>query len=165
MVALALIVPSTVGEWDWNSIFQRLFTLFLWIALTAACYQLLHKPRTYSVAAAIAALLIAATSYKTLQATEFHLGVCLLGPRMTILQSPIEQYASQNISLQLAHHFLGNAPEAEKCGELCRVLRQYTNVRDAETTAKVRLVDTLVPTAGERPNVFIFVIDSLRPDY
>ena len=34
-----------------------------------------------------------------------------------------------------------------------------------ETTAEVRLVDTLVPTAGDRPNVFIFVIDSLRPDF
>ena len=27
LVPLALIVPSTVGEWDWNSVFQRLFTL------------------------------------------------------------------------------------------------------------------------------------------
>jgi hypothetical protein len=164
LVPLALIVPSTVGEWDWNSVFQRLFTLFLWIALTAACYRLLHKPRTYSVAATIAALLIAATSYKTLQATEF-LWASSLGPTNDDVEISIEQYASQNISLQLADHFLGNAPEAEKCGELCRVLRQYTNVRDAETTAKVRLVDALVPTTGERPNVFIFVIDSLRPDF
>lgn len=164
LVPLALIVPSTVGEWDWNSVFQRLFTLFLWIALTAACYRLLHKPRTYSVAATVAALLIVATSYKTLQATEF-LWASSLGPTNEDIAISIEQYAAQNISLQLADHFLGNAPEAEGCGELCRVLRQYTNVRDAETTAKVRLVDTLVPTTGERPNVFIFVIDSLRPDF
>jgi phosphoglycerol transferase MdoB-like AlkP superfamily enzyme len=164
LVPLALIAPSTVGEWDWNSVFQRLFTLFLWIALTAACYRLLHKPRTYSVAATIAAFLLAATSYKTLQATEF-LWASSLGPTNDDVAISIEQYASRNISLQLADHFLGNAPEAEKCGELCRVLRQYTNVRDAETTATVRLVDTLVPTTGERPNVFIFVIDSLRPDF
>ena len=45
------------------------------------------------------------------------------------------------------------------------MLREYTNVRDADTTAEVRLVDTLVPATGDRPNVFIFVIDSLRPDY
>ncbi len=164
MVALALIVPSIVGEWDWNSVVQRLFTLVLWIAFTAACYRILHRPRIYSFAATIAVLLIAATSYKTLQATEF-IWASSLGPTNDDVALSIERYASQNISLQLADHFLGNAPETEKCGDLCRVLREYTNVRDAETTAAVRLVDTLVPAAGERPNVFIFVIDSLRPDY
>jgi hypothetical protein len=164
MVALALIVPSTVGEWDWNSIVQRLFTLVLWIAFTAACYRILHRPRIYSFAATIAVFLIAATSYKTLQATEF-IWASSLGPTNDDVALSIERYASQNISLQLADHFLGNAPEAEKCGDLCRVLREYTNVRDAETTAEVQLVDTLVPAAGDRPNVFIFVIDSLRPDY
>ena len=164
MVPLALIVPSTVGEWDWNSVIQRLFTLVLWIAFTAACYRILHRPRTYSAAATIAVLLIAATSYKTLQATEF-IWASSLGPTNDDVAISIERYASQNISLQLADHFLGNAPETEKCGDFCRVLREYTNVRDAETTAQVRLVDTLVPTAGDRPNVFIFVIDSLRPDF
>ncbi len=164
MVALALIVPSTVGEWDWNSVIQRLFTLALWIVLTTACYRIMHRPRTYSSAATIAILLIAATSYKTLQATEF-IWASSLGPTNDDVAISIERYASQNISLQLADHFLGNAPEAEKCGDLCHVLREYTNVRDAQTTAEVRLVDTLVPAAGNRPNVFIFVIDSLRPDF
>jgi Sulfatase len=164
LVPLALILPSTVGEWDWNSVIQRLFTLLLWIALTAVCYRILQRPRTYSVAATIAVLLIAGTGYKTLQATEF-IWASPLGPTNEDVAISIERYASQNISLQLAHHFLGNAPEPEKCGELCRVLRQYTNVRDAETTAEVRLVDPLVPTAGDRPNVFIFIIDSMRPDF
>lgn len=164
LVPMALIVPSTIGEWDWNSVIQRLFTLVLWIFLTTACYRILHRPRTYSAAATIAVLLITATSYKTLQATEF-LWASSLGPTNQDVAISIERYAAQNISLQLADHFLGNAPETERCGELCRVLRQYTNVRDAETTAEVRLVDTLVPTTGDRPNVFIFVIDSLRPDF
>ena len=164
LVPLALIVPSTVGEWDWNSVIQRVFTLALWIVFTAACYRILHRPRTYSVAATIAVFLIAGTSYKTLQATEF-LWASSLGPTNDDIAISVDRYASQNISLQLADHFLGNAPEAEKCGDFCHVLREYTNVRDAETTAEVRLVDTLVPATGDRPNVFIFVIDSLRPDY
>ncbi|MGB9123701.1 MAG: sulfatase-like hydrolase/transferase [Candidatus Angelobacter sp.] len=164
MAGLALIVPSTVGEWDWNSVIQRLFTLAFWIVLTTACYRILHRPRTYSTAATIAILLIAATSYKTLQAAEF-IWASSLGPTNEDVAVSIERYASQNISLQLADHFLGNAPEAEKCGDLCHVLREYTNVRDAETTAEVRLVDSLVAAVGERPNVFIFVIDSMRPDY
>jgi hypothetical protein len=161
---LALILPSTVGEWDWNSVFQRLFTVILWIAVTAACCRIFQRPRTYSVAAIIAVLLIAGAGYETLRATEF-IWASPLGPTNEDVAISIERYATQNISLQLAHHFLGNAPATEKCGELCRVLRQYTNVRDAETTAEVSLVDPLVPTAGDRPNVFIFVIDSMRPDF
>jgi len=109
LVPLALIVPSTVGEWDWNSVIQRIFTLVFWIALTAACYRILHRPRTYSAAAMIAVLLIAATSYKTLQATEF-IWASSLGPTNDDIAISIERYASQNISLQLADHFLGNAP-------------------------------------------------------
>jgi membrane-anchored protein YejM (alkaline phosphatase superfamily) len=124
-----------------------------------------QRPRTtHSVAATIAVLVIFGTGYKTLQATEF-IWASPLGPTNEDIAISIELYASQNISLQLAHHLLGNSPEAEKCGDLCRVLRQYTNVRDAQTTAEVRLVDPLTPTTGERPNVFIFVIDSMRPDY
>lgn len=164
LAPVALIVPSTLGEWDWNSVIQRLFTLLLWIVLTAACHRILHRPRNYSVPAILAVLLIAGAGYKTLQATEF-IWASPLGPTNEDVDISIERYASQNISLQLAHHFLGNAPETEKCGELCRVLREYTNVRDNATSAQVRLVDTLLPAAGDRPNVFIFVIDSMRPDY
>lgn len=164
LAVLALIVPSTVGEWDWNSAIQCLLTLLLWIGMTAACYRIFHRPRTYSVAATFAVLLIAGAGYKALQATEF-LWASPLGPTNQDVAITMERYASQNISFQLADHLLGNAPEAEKCGEFCRVLRQYTNVRDAETSAEVRLVYPLVPTAGDRPNIFIFVIDSMRPDF
>ena len=162
--ALALIVPSTVAEWDWNSVIQRLFTMLLWIGMTAACYRIFHRPRTYSVAATFAVLFVAGAGYKALQATEF-LWASALGPTNQDVAVTIEHYASQNISLQIADHFLGNGPEAEKCGEFCRVLRQYTNVRNAETSAEVRLVDPLVPTASDHPNIFIFVIDSMRPDF
>jgi arylsulfatase A-like enzyme len=76
----------------------------------------------------------------------------------------MEKYAGQDVSFQLAHHVLGNRRE-ERCGDLCRILRQYTNIRDAHTSTEVKLVDPLLPSHGDRPNIFIFVIDSLRPDY
>ncbi|MGH9570618.1 MAG: sulfatase-like hydrolase/transferase, partial [Candidatus Angelobacter sp.] len=77
----------------------------------------------------------------------------------------LERYASENISFQLAHHLLGNAPEAAKCGELCRILREYTNVRNASTTAEVKLSDPLIAATRQRPNIFVIVVDSMRPDY
>src|SRR5262249_6607293 len=76
-----------------------------------------------------------------------------------------ERYASQNTSFQLAHHALGNAPSQQACADLCRLLREHTNIRDAEIKTELKLVDALIPASGPRPNIFLLVIDSLRPDY
>jgi arylsulfatase A-like enzyme len=64
----------------------------------------------------------------------------------------------------LAHHTLGNG-RGEACGDLCRILREYTNIRDKHARTDVQLVDHLTPTSEQRPNIFVFVIDSMRPDY
>ena len=164
LLASALVLPSTVSEWDWNSVIQRAFTLLLWLALAAVLHRLLHRPQIYSIPAVLAVLLISTCSYKALQWTAF-LWSKPLGPTNEDVLASIENYSLQNVSLQLAHHALGNAPETEKCGDLCRIMRQYTNIRNAQTTTEVKLVDSLVPSAGEHPNIFIFVIDSMRPDY
>src|SRR5207302_8238889 len=63
-----------------------------------------------------------------------------------------------------AHHILGNSRN-EVCGDLCRILRENTNVRDTRVHNDLQFVDQLTPTKGERPNIFVFVIDSMRPDY
>jgi len=163
-IALTLPLPYLVVDWDWNSLIQRICTLLLWGILSAGFYQILGRRRTYSVPAILAVILIAGFSYKALQATEF-IWARPLGTGDEDVAASIEQYGSRNISLQLADHLLGNAPATEACGELCRVLRQYTNVRNATTSTEIKLVDPLVPTSGQRPNIFIFVVDSMRPDY
>ena len=67
-------------------------------------------------------------------------------------------------SFLLAHHMLGNS-RGEVCGDLCRIMREYTNVRDTRTNTEVRLVDNLSMTQSARPNIFVFVVDAMRPDY
>jgi len=59
---------------------------------------------------------------------------------------------------------LGNARH-EVCGDLCRILRENTNIRDIPARTDVQLADSLASTKSERPNIFVFVIDSMRPDY
>src|SRR5205807_3261573 len=51
------------------------------------------------------------------------------------------------------------------CEELCLTLRQYTNIRHAAAKTELSLVAQLTTTLEKRPNIFIIVIDSLRPDY
>lgn len=162
--AIAVFVTPRISEWDWNGLFQRIATLFIWVAFSSAFYFLWPSRRTYSQWAILAVLLVTAFSYKGLQAAEIFWAKPLGATDEDIGRS-MELYASKNTSFELAHHLLGNSPEADECGELCRILRQYTNIRDASTNAEVRLADPLLPTKQDHPDVFVIIVDSMRPDY
>ncbi len=161
LVAMAL--PTLIAGSDWNGVLQTTFTLIFWMVLGVCAYRLRPQRRQYSSATILGILLFAGVGYKTLQATAIFWGRPL-GTTDDDVARAMETYAGTDASFQLAHHLLGNGRQAP-CGDLCRILRQYTNIRDAQATTEVRLVDTLAPAAGMRPNIFILVIDSMRPDY
>ncbi len=161
--ALAIAMPTLVGGGDWNGVQQSTFTILFWIVLSLCVYTLRPRRKRYSAATILAVLLLAGFSYKALQATDIFWARAL-GSTDDDVARAMETYAGQDTSFQLAHHILGNAREMP-CGDLCRILRQYTNIRDAEAKTDVSLVDDLVATTTQRPNIFILVIDSMRPDY
>src|SRR5262249_31873633 len=162
--ALALVLPSTIGQWDWNGLFQWMFTLLLWFAVTA-CFYALARPRApYSWPAIVAVLLVTGAAYKMTQTADVVWGKSL-GPTGEDIGHAFEQYASLDLSFRFAHHLLGNSSPEDSCEDLCRILRSYTNVRDAKTTRQIEFVDHLVPTTGKRPNIIMIVVDSLRPDF
>jgi hypothetical protein len=159
----AVALPTLIAGGDWNGVLQHAFTLLFWISLSVCVYVLRPRRASYSVVNIVAVLLLSGFTYKALQATDIFWGKPL-GATDDDIARALETYAADNISFQMAHHILGNERETP-CGDLCRIMRQYTNIRDAEARTEVNLVDHLLPTQGERPNIFIFVIDSVRPDY
>ena len=163
LTASAVAMPTLVGGGDWNGVQQSTFTILFWIVLSFCVYTLRPRRKRYSVATILAVLLVAGFSYKALQATDIFWGRAL-GSTDDDVARAMEIYAGQDTSFQLAHHILGNSREMP-CGDLCRILRQYTNIRDAEAKTDVSLVDDLVASTTQRPNIFILVIDSMRPDY
>jgi len=160
---LAMALPTLIDGSDWNGVLQNTFAIFFWIVLSLCVYTLRPRRTRYSAATILAVLLLAGFTYKALQATEIFWARAL-GSTDDDVARALDTYAAQDASFQLAHHILGNARES-RCGDLCRILREYTNIRDAEAKVDVRLVDDLVPTKARRPNIFILVIDSMRPDY
>jgi hypothetical protein len=160
---LAVALPTFIGGGDWNGVIGGTFTIFFWITLSVCAYSIRPRRGNYSLAAMLAVLVLAGAGYKALQATEIFWAKPL-GATDDDVSRALDNYAAQDASFALAHHILGNTREAP-CGDLCRILREYTNIRDAEARTDLRLVDPLVPTTSERPNILVFVIDSMRPDY
>jgi hypothetical protein len=161
---VALVLPTLVGGGDWNGIIQGTFTLLFWGVLSFCIFRLRPKLERYWVREVFAALLLSLLLYGALQATNIYWAKPL-GATDDDIQRSIETYAARDASFNLASRLLGKGPRSEPCGELCRILREYTEVRGAQARFDLKLVDPLVATRGERPNIFLFVIDSMRPDY
>lgn len=163
LVVVALMSRSLIGGEDWNGIVGRTWALTFWIAMSLCAYRLRPVRKNYSAAVILATLFVGAFVYKSLQFTEIFWSKPL-GSTEDEISLTLEEYGGRDASFQLAHHVLGNSRQ-EGCGDLCRILREYTNIRDTHISQGVKLVDDLRPTQGARPNIFIFVIDSMRADY
>jgi arylsulfatase A-like enzyme len=160
---LAIAFPYMIGEADWSGFLQSTVTFLLWITVSVCLFRLGPARARYSAVVVLAVLAASATLYKGLQASEIFWSRPL-GSTDDEISLTLEAYAGQDNSFQLAHHILGNSRH-EVCGDLCRILRENTNIGDARVRGDVQLVEHLIPARGEWPNIFVFVIDSMRPDY
>jgi hypothetical protein len=164
LAIVALALPTLVGGGDWNGIIQGTFTLLFWGVFSLCFFRLLPLHEKYSVRAVFVTLLLSVLLYEALQATNIYWAKPL-GATDDDIERSFETYAARDASFNLASRLLGKGPRSEPCGELCRILREYTEIRGAQARFDLKLVDPLVATRGERPNIFVFVIDSVRPDY
>jgi Sulfatase len=162
-VLAALAVPSLLGGGDWNGLYQGTFTLLLWIVLTLCTFCLWPPRRTYELRTIAAVVILSVVAYKGLQITQLFWAKPV-GATEDEIQRGFANYAVRDVSFSLTNRLLGNG-HSETCGDLCRILREYTEVRDAKATRDLELVNPLTPVSGKRPNIFLFVIDSVRRDY
>jgi hypothetical protein len=161
---VALGLPTLVGGGDWNGVIQGTFTLLFWGVVSFCIFSLRPAHGNYSLKTVFVALLLSVLLYEAVQATNIYWAKPL-GATDDDIERSIENYATRDASFNLAYRLLGKGPRSEPCGELCRILREYTEIRGAQARFDLKLVDPLVTTRGERPNIFLFVIDSMRPDY
>jgi sulfatase-like protein len=164
ITACAVILPGYLAQWDWNGVLQRMLTFTEWATLAVAVALLPAQRRKYSTPALIAIILLALFGYKGLQATEIFWGK-RLGTTDYEIGQTMGKYASEDFSFQVTHRLLGNAPEEFACADLCRILRAYTNVPPTRLSRPADLVQPLTQRPGPAPNIFIIVMDSMRPDY
>jgi hypothetical protein len=163
LVLIALAFPVLIRGGDWNGLLQVTFATVFWMVLTVALYRMRGAPQRYSISAVVAALLFTCFAYWALRESALAWARPLGATEEEIARS-MEVYAARNASFGVAQSVLESG-RSEDCGDLCRILRQHTNIRNFQVRKESNLVADLAPARGVRPNIFIFVIDSLRPDY
>jgi glucan phosphoethanolaminetransferase (alkaline phosphatase superfamily) len=163
LVAIALVVPQSLAEADWNNVLESAFILLFWIVLSLCAYGLRPSRRSYSVPAILAILLVGGFAYWWLTASAF-VWASQLGPDEDDLTTALQDYSNRSVSFDLATIAMRGGRYAE-CNALCKTIRQNTNIPEPEAKSDVLLAGQLVPAQGDRPNIFIIVVDSLRQDY
>jgi arylsulfatase A-like enzyme len=167
VIVLAITLLALGSHWlideDWNGFVESTTALIFWVAMSLCLYRLRPVRANYSAVVIVGVLLAGIFVYKGLQATEIFWSKSL-GSTDDEISLKLESYGTGDASFLLAHHMLGNG-RSEVCGDLCRIMREYTNIRDTRTNTQVRLVANLSRTQSDRPNIFVFVVDAMRPDY
>ncbi len=164
LIALAIYVSLAIDPGDdWNGIVHKIFALLLWAAVAFSVCRLRSLQKQYKMTTILAIALATCGVYETLNHSK-RVWAADIGANKAEILREIDNYSAQNTSFGLVDNMLGNQ-QAEPCDAGCKTLRQYSNIRNATIAHELRLVDNLLPTQGPKPNIFILVIDSLRPDY
>ena len=163
---LGYVAASRVSGLDWNFDLQRLSVAVAWIATFGCVHALMpagaHTRPALLVVPAVLVLGIYAIALRVERTPSAHAS----------LETALDQYAAINVSLRLLDDAAWRQPEAVAQGtdnphEFYDYLRANTNIGPGRKVDPVTIdfVRPLVAAATTKPNVFLFVIDSLRRDY
>lgn len=173
IAVLAYAIPVNIATTDWNSLIQHLSVIMVWILSFTFFWKVRRgaRGRQYSVLVLLFIATASVGSYKALNLSRPGLANFLRDQNLDA-DSLLEQYAGYDISFGVARKILSPAevdpdesrPERDAFYQL---LQQNTEISSAIKLepAHINLVDELKPAPDKKPNIFIFVIDSLRRDY
>ena len=166
LLLAAYLVTVNAAAMDWNYVAQKSSALMLWLITFAVIYRL--SPEGVASARTVPLLLLGALAvlgcHKVLLASEGHLLAAMAAGSREIRDSE-ERYAALNPSYQLLRDMLAK-PRVDS--GYYQFLNRNTNISRAVRVdpAEVRLTSSIRPaSAPPLPNIFLFVVDSMRRDY
>jgi hypothetical protein len=160
LAAAAFVLASATAVMDWNFLGQKLTALLIWALAFAAFLAIApsvpRRPRAAASYLAVAVLVLGA--FKGLAATA---GVDVA--------TSVDRYAGRDPSFKVLRDLLTRPRGAASRDDSAfyRYLQERTNIPRSVRIdpVDVRFVPVVSSSPGPKPNVFIFVIDSLRRDY
>ena len=167
LVLVAYRIPLALGPTDWDFVLQKLAVVLVWIAAIG----LFHWGGTWvqgrSARAAAAIVFICAgvglAGFKVSALSDTRAGNGAPGDWIALM----DNYAGADISFKTAYDVLSRSVDNEAHDGFYEFLQQNSNIRGNAVAGPpdIELVDNLKPTSGVKPNIFFFVIDSMRRDY
>ena len=161
LVATAYSIPVLIGRADWDFVLEKIATIVVWVlalqVVGRSGIRMRSRPATLTVF-----LLggIAAGGYEYVRHKLDNLET------QAVWTSALDAYSGADISFKTAYSILSPSFDNRRYQDFYRFLKQRTNLgREASVgPADTRLVTSLQASRGPTPNVFLFVIDSLRRD-
>ncbi len=169
-----LLLASVLAGWalvrtakfDWEYMIQTLILVAVWVLAFAFFYTVTpaneHRRSELLVIFASTVLCF----YLIFSVLESN-SQTRIGNRLASIHESLEQYADYDVGFRLAHRVL--SPQKTSAGDevLYSFLAGNTNIPRSVRTdpVDINLAGRLTPTSGPKPNIFVFVIDSLRRDY
>jgi membrane-anchored protein YejM (alkaline phosphatase superfamily) len=158
LCAGAYAIPVLFGARDWDFVLQKTSVLLLWtFALAAFCWADIRW-RIKKPAAIIAVVLVVLAC----DAAALRLASATTQNRWS---DSLESFAGSDISFKTAYALVARSVETNNYNAFYDFLKSRTNIREPERPVDLSLVSNLHPSAGAKPNIFIFVIDSMRRDF
>jgi hypothetical protein len=163
-----LVAASAIAAWmlisvstiDWEHLIQRLLMAAIWAGGFSFFYLTAPTPRDRSSNS----LIIAAAALGCL-----YLGFISLPPKWQLSagKQALDEYAGYDVSFSLTRAILSPPAVVADEDSFYAFLVQNTNIPRSSRSEPVdiNLAGKLIQTPGPKPNIFIFVIDSLRRDY
>lgn len=163
LFAAAYAIPALLGQTDWDFVLQRMAVLAVWLLVLQIVYWTGFRARGRAEWIALMLVITACAAGFARYGKS-----ALYNPAVSSNSRDfLETYAGADISFKTAYDVLSWSVHDKAYGRFYEFLKQHTNLGPDTPVKPVDLpiVSDLRPTPGPKPNIFVFVIDSLRQDY
>ena len=161
IAGLACMLAVNTAVMDWNYLVQKLTVLFIWALTFSSIYvwrratPLAAEDASMGRGRMLVIVVLAMIGYRTTASA--------MDPRPQ-LGSALESYAGFDVSFRIIRDMLSPPP---RDNSFYSFLRASTNIsRSVQVNpVNVEMATPLAAKGTQQPNIFIFVVDSLRRDY
>lgn len=183
LMFLAYKIPQQLAVADWAFLMQKLSVIAIWIISFGFFYAGAAKiqDKKYPFLGLFLLAALSFISYRVVYLGRYNLPMILNQERLDV-NLALERFDAYEISFKVAHSILhpnidlfptaktdavADAPVKVFDDAFYGFLDRSTNLQDSAKikAVDVNLVENLIPTQEKKPNIFIFVVDSLRQDY